>query len=464
MNSIDIRGRDLAGWRSALDSGEVTSRMLTQACLDQINHYDQRIRAFTNVFSDSAFADADAADARRSHGKSLGILDGIPIGIKDNIEIAGRVVTAGMLTRVKKLSEKNAFVIDRLGRAGAVVLGTLNMHEAALGATTENPVYGRTYNPHRQGFTPGGSSGGSAAAVAAGFCVIALGTDTLGSVRIPAAYCGVSGIKPTNGLVSLSGVVPLSWTLDTVGLIAASVRDLGLSLELIAGFDAGCAQSQLSPSNHRLDPGPQPEIGGLKLGRLVTVEKYEIEAGVLAKYDEALARLADSGAEIMDITLPKHDFSRIRRCGLIVVEAEGAVIHSQSLEDEPSQLSDSLLAFLEYGRKLSATKLVEAQREIARVVELTSAAFSKVNAVLLPTTPQVAFDFDDPVPRSQADFTALANLTNRPAVSVPIGFSDADMPVGMQVLGHSWFDHEVLQVGAAYQELVKHDMAVKNMR
>ena len=237
MKKINVLDRFLFEWVELLNNGKVTSFQIVESCLDRINKYDHKIKSFTKVFSEEALESSSQSDHRRSKGKQLSILDGIPYASKENIEIENKVAAAGMLSRKGVISKINSKAIDLLNKAGAINLGHLNMHEAALGSTNENPLHGKTYNPHMEGFTPGGSSGGSGAAVASGFSLFSLGTDTLGSIRIPAAYCGVSGMKPSKGLVSLSGVVPLCSSFDTLGPLARSSKDLSMILDLLICFE-----------------------------------------------------------------------------------------------------------------------------------------------------------------------------------------------------------------------------------
>lgn len=459
MAALDLFSRDLAGWSAALAANETSAADLTEACLARIACHDDMLKVMTTLTADRARQDAAASDQRRADGKSLGPLDGIPVALKDNIDLAGTPATAGMASRAHLVSDSDAVVTTRLREAGAVILGKVNMHEAALGATNDNPLYGRTFNPHRAGHTPGGSSGGSGAAVAAGFCLAALGTDTLGSVRIPAAYCGVSGIKPTRGLVSPRGVVPLSWTFDHVGPLAPSVRDLGLLMNVVAGFDPSCAESVAPPEPQlNFDPGDPKRLSGVRLGRLDGLEEAGIVPEIADAFGRAVAVLADLGAEIVPVRLDGHDYGRLRRAGLIISEVEGAVVHADDLADRPEQLSDEFRAMLTYGASLPATRLVQAQRDIAAACVRVRTAFADLDTLVMPTALQTAFDFGTPVPDNQADLTALANLTDRPAVSVPMGFSSDKLPMGLQFLGIPFGEAAILRYARTYELAAGHDM------
>lgn len=458
MAGLDIDAHDLVGWARRLHAGETTAVDLTEACLARIAAHDARLNVFTTLTADAARIAAAESDRRRKAGTAHGLLDGIPVALKDNIDLAGTSATAGMASRKGVMSDSDAFVTQRLRAAGAVILGKVNMHEAALGATNESPLYGRTYNPHRAGFTPGGSSGGSGAAVAAGFCLVALGTDTLGSVRIPAAYCGVAGIKATRGLVSPRGVVPLSWTFDHVGPLARSVRDLGVLLDVIAGPDPDCAESVSAPAVTGYDPGEATRLTGVRLGRLTDLNAAGVEPGVETAFTAALDVLTGLGAEIVPVSFEGYDYGRMRRAGLIIVEAEGAIAHADDLAARPDQLSDEFRAMIAFGAGLPATKLVKAQRDIAAASLLVARAFDGLDALVLPTAPQTAFDFADGVPANQADFTSIANLTDRPAVSVPMGFAPNGLPLGLQFLGRRFGEAALLRFARAYELAADHDM------
>ncbi|MEE9251557.1 MAG: amidase [Alphaproteobacteria bacterium] len=440
---------DISTLAGALAAGDVTARAHTEATVARIEAHNGALNAFTTVTKDEALAAADESDERRARGKVRGPLDGVPVALKENIDLAGVPTTAGMETRRHAVAEADAVVTARLRAAGAVLLGKLNMEAGAMGAVTNNPHYGATYNPYRAGFTPGGSSGGSGAAVAAGLCVVALGTDTLGSVRIPASYCGVTGLKPSTGLVSTRGVVPLSWRFDHVGPLARSARDLGIMLDALAGYDPESAEAKEAPAAD-YDPGDAPEAGGVTLGRLVD-HGVEVAPDIVAAFDTACAVLSDLGCTIEDVALPDHDTSRLRRAGLLITVSEGAVAHADDLENRAGELSPKFRSALDYGRKAGAADYVDAERRIAELVVKARHLFQGIDVLLTPTTPQTAFSFEDEVPVTQADFTALANLTGAPAVSVPMGLSGAGLPMGLQFTGKPLADATVLRMARVYE-------------
>src|SRR5271170_6107307 len=234
----------IARLTSLIDQGALDPVALTRTCLERAENVGRPLNAFILLCRDAALGEAEAAAQRARAHRRRGPLDGMPIAIKDNIDVAGLPTSNGFGGAPWRMPTADAEVVRRLRAAGAVILGKLNMHEGALGATNDNPHWGRAINPHRAGFTPGGSSGGSGVAVAAGMCAAAPGTDTGGSVRLPAAYCGVVGLKPSYGMVSTRGVVPLSYTLDHVGPLTRTVEDAALMLRAMAGFDPACPDSR----------------------------------------------------------------------------------------------------------------------------------------------------------------------------------------------------------------------------
>lgn len=360
---------------------------------------------------------------------------------KSNIAVAGLPWTAGCEAYRDRIAQHDAEVITRIRASGGTVLGTVNMHEGALGATTDNEAYGRTQNPWQAGLTPGGSSGGSGAAVAAGLCEIALGTDTMGSVRIPAAYCGVQGHKPTSEIVPEVGVIPLSTTLDHVGPLARDVETLWQAMHVIAGWGEA-------------NPIVPASLLGLRVGIWDGAGEVTATRAVTAGFSAAASRLVASGAALQVITPPRYEYSKSRRAGLVVSEVEGAKEHGITADGpRPPGLSDTFFGLLHWGARQSVEKVEAAYAHIRDIHHAAPKVWEDVDFVIAPTAPQQAFSFDAEVPANQADFTAWADFARLPATAVFTGLSDHGLPLSMQVIGPEGRDRETLQVAAALEAL-----------
>ncbi len=348
----------------------------------------------------NAFVDWD----RRETG-GAGPLAGATIGIKSNIAVKGLPWTAGMGTRRNVIADHDAAVVVRLRAAGAIILGSLNMHEAALGATTDNAFYGRTQNPHRHGYTPGGSSGGSGAAVAAGLCDVALGTDTLGSVRIPAAYCGIWGLKPTLGAISDAGLVHLGTAFDCIGPLARDLETLARVWAVMAPGDAN----------------GEPFASMLTLA---DIDQVLIQPGVAAGYERVLAAIG-LPRQAMSLGDP---LSAIRMAGLVDSVNELAAYLGN---DRAGPLVSDELKFV----MNAVGALPPAPSVIARTRAALIAALGDDAVLVTPTAPQSAFPHGERAPVTQADFTSIASVAGLPALAVPAGVDAGHLPVSVQLVG-----------------------------
>lgn len=438
--------RDHTALAADLASGAATSVGLVEAALARIAAQDADIRAFISVVPEAARQDAALSDARRAAGQTLGPLDGVPFAVKDNIAVRGVPTTCGTLAFPDPASA-DATVVARLRRAGAVLVGTLNMHEGALGATTDNPFWGRCRNPLDPNRTPGGSSGGSAAAIAAGMVPFTLGTDTMGSVRIPAAYCGLWGLKPSRGRISVAGLVHLSWTLDTIGPLARSARDLGVLFDVLAGHDPADATSQMAQ-----EAAPNPsDLRGLRFGLPDIAALASCEPQVLAAFAEMTQALQDAGAVLIPVTIADWNPTELRRAGLLVSEVEGAATLGTAV-DGPG-LSDGFRAMLDYGRRAPAIKLALAYRHFHQISCAFNAVMQGLDGLILPTAPQLAFDHGGAVPVNQADFTALANVCGAPALTVPVALPGSGLPAAVQIIAPIGQDRRLIAIASMMQQL-----------
>lgn len=432
----DLLAQDLSTQAALLAQGQLSARELIDAQLTAIAAAQPALNAFIACDPERSLADAQASDAhRRSHGARA--LEGLPIAIKDNIDVAGWRTTAGMATRKQAApAADDAPAVARLRAAGAVIVGKLNLNEAALGADNDNPHFGRCINPHRAGFTPGGSSGGSGAAVAAGLCAAALGSDSMGSVRIPASYCGVVGLKPTYGLISPRGSVVVSRRLDHLGPLTRSVRDLGVLLEVLAGFDPQCAQARALEL-------AAAETGALRIG-IADVGALRVEPAVAAAFAAAQPVFERLGHRWIALTPALPNVGPFRRAGLLLCEAEMLIEHADDWQRRRALFSPALAALLDYGAGKSAAELIAAERRLDDAALLVRDWFTQCDVIALPTTAQAAFAFGEPVPANQADLTCLANIAGVPALSLPLPVAAGELPIGLQLWGRRGAERSVL--------------------
>jgi len=432
---------DFAATARALASGETTAEALASGILDRIGAENSRSHIFISTAAEMALEAARRSDERRLAGALLGPLDGMPIAVKDNIAVAGLPKTDGTFYFRDRIAAQDAGCVARLRAAGAVIIGTLNMHEGALGATTDNPFWGQCQNPLADGFTPGGSSGGSGAAVAAGLVPVSLGTDTMGSVRIPAAYCGVWGLKPTRGLVPTTGLSLLSWTLDSIGPLASSAEGLRITIAAMAGFDREDASSLPTPPDWQDEPSTSRK---LTLGIPAYQTLADCEPAVASAFESLLDRLDREGIILHPLKIDGWRPGEARRAGLLVCEAEAGMLLADDLDSGRDGFSDDFRSMLSYGRAARAEKLAGAYRRLMALGHQCRLALNEVDAILMPTAPQRAFAHGKPAPANQADFTALANISGCPAVAFPLPALDGGLPASAQLMGAPWTEMKLL--------------------
>ncbi|MEQ8735747.1 MAG: amidase [Rhodospirillaceae bacterium] len=452
--ATDFIALGIAGLSRALESGDTTAMAATDFYLGQIAAQNETLNAFITVMTDAARQAALASDKRRANGKSLGPLDGIPIALKDNIDVAGVPTTGGIEAYRTRTADEDADVVRRLRDGGAVILGKLNMHEGAHGATTANEVYGFCQNPHKIGYTPGGSSGGSGAALAAGLCAGALGTDTLGSVRIPASFCGVAGLKATYGLISARGVMPLAYALDHVGPMARSCHDLTILLTAMAGFDANDPAGRHGPTTFATALDEPTSLTGLRIGYFSDLNKVSgdvVDPAVSVAYAKSIDRARNLGADMVSVRWDGYEPASLRSKALLLIEADLANTHADGLAQNPDGFSDTFRAGIAFGASQSAPKLAKALRLIEEVRPVARRMFSEVQALITPTTPVTAFSFDADMPKTITTFTAFANYAGCPALSVPVGKTEDGLPLGVQVVTPKREEATALRIGAALE-------------
>jgi aspartyl-tRNA(Asn)/glutamyl-tRNA(Gln) amidotransferase subunit A len=440
------------GLASRIRSGEIRSLEATEACLERVERLDGRLRSFVTVSADLARERARGADEAMERGETLGPLHGVPVAVKDNVDTAGVRTTAGSAFFAERVPGRDAEVARRLRQAGAVLLGKLALHEFAYGATSQNPHHGRCRNPWDLNRIPGGSSGGPGAAVAAGLCAAALGTDTGGSVRIPAALNGVTGLRPTTGRVSNRGVFPITWTFDTVGPLARSVEDVALLLSVIAGHDEDDPRSVDWPVDD-LCVALEQGLEGLRVGVPRSFFFDDVDHEVAARVREAAEALADGGARVGEVELPDAD--RAVEATTRMIWAEAYAIHRERLEEHPELFGEDVRRRLRLGADVSGSDYAayrEWARKWRRSLELV---FRRVDLILTPATETTAPCADDSetisTTRRLTRLTYAWTLAGLPALSLPCGFDGAGLPVGLQLAAAPFREAMLVRAGAAYQ-------------
>ena len=438
---------------AAIASGALSSVAVTERFLERIAAHDEKLHAFVTVYADDARLAAEAADKAIRSGHSVGPLHGVPIALKDIIDMEGRVTTGGSLPWKGRVSPTTATLASRLIAAGMIVIGKTHTVEFAMGGWGTNQHMGTPWNPwdaetHR---TPGGSSAGSGVSVAAGLAPCAIGTDTGGSVRLPAAWCGLVGLKTTIGRVSTHGVLPLASTLDTPGPMTRTVEDAALIYNAIQGPDPLDAHTKGVPFE---DPTPSMRRGvkGLRFAKMGARERDGVDAEVLAAYDASLETLSGLGAEIVDVDLP----GRFTGLGVItgkIIGAEGYLFVGDRVDDLDLKIDEDVRPRIWIGRDMTAREYLETLRDREAIKLAYDEALANIDAYLTPTTstPAVALvDVDQN--ETPATFTRVVNLLDRCALSIPNGFTAGGLPISLQIMCGAYDEAMALRIGWAYEQ------------
>jgi aspartyl-tRNA(Asn)/glutamyl-tRNA(Gln) amidotransferase subunit A len=416
--------------------------------LARITQMNPTLNAFITVFEGEAMEQARALDAELREGRSRGPLHGRTISVKDLIDVKGFPTTAASRVRDGHVAHADASLVTRLRDAGAVLIGKTNLHEFALGTTSDESAFGPVHNPHDPSRSPGGSSGGSGAAVAAGLGWASIGSDTGGSIRIPASACGVVGLKPTFGEISLVGVVPLSVSLDHVGPLAQTVSDAW------AIYDALIAIPRPSPAPRAIETVRIGTLGGYFLDKL--------DSGVRASFTEALGRLQQAGASIVEVDLARIPDMQTTYVNVALPEAYA--FHAEALTRIPGAFSDSVRGRLEMGGRISLEDYVQAQGDRAFMRDAVDRALSACDVLVLPTLPippqmigateAIIDGRAEPLRPLTLRLTQLFNLTGHPAISLPCGETPDNLPCGFQIVGRRQHTPELLQVALSCEAIV----------
>ena len=446
---MDTASLTLTQARAALAQGDFSPQSLSEACLRQIERLNPTINAFITIIRPER---SRKAAQSTSSPKGKGILAGLPLAVKDLYETAGIRTTVGTKFFANYVPNEDAVTVKRLKEAGAVILGKTNTHEIALGVTNVNAAFGNCHNPWDTTRITGGSSGGSAAAVASGMVLAALGTDTGGSIRIPASLCGVVGLKPTYGRISLRGIIPLSWNLDHAGPLTKSARDAALLLQVLAGYDEEDPASADVPVDDYLtdiDEGVQGWRIAMAVGDYIEASDPDVLAAVRAAA-EVFRRL---GAQVEEVELPWLRDAAL--ANTVITQADGAAYHRERLNEHPDWFGADVRQRLETGAAYTSGEYALARRKQAEVRRRGELFFQNHDALLLPSTPISAplIEGSDALEQARrlTRFTAPFNASGLPALSMPCGFTSSGMPIGLQIVGAHWAEAKVLRAAQAYE-------------
>ena len=441
-----------------LEKKEVSPVELTQAILDHADATEGKINAYMEIYHEDAINDAKKAEEEIVNGNYRGMYHGIPMGLKDNIYFKDKVTTMSSKIHKDFVSDYDATVVKKLRDAGVIFTGKVSMHEYAWGITNNNPHYGPVRNPWNLEKIPGGSSGGSGAAVAVGSSVASLGTDTAGSIRIPSSANGIVGLKQTFGRVSKYGVYPLAWSLDHVGPMTKTVKDAAGLLQIIAGFDPNDPTTVDVPVDDYLG-----KITGDVKGLVIGVEEdyyfREVDSEIEKLVRAGIQKLVDLGAEVREVKIPTLKYAEWAE--LVTSLSEASAIHHSDMLTRPDDFGNDIRMLFELGEIPSAVDYLQAQQVRRQLKHDFKKAFEQVDILAMPTLPilpnDIGDDFAD-INGKKVDlidniirFMGPGNLTGLPALSVPCGFSQG-LPVGMQLMGPAFGEAKILNAGYAFEQ------------
>lgn len=447
-----------------LQSKAISPVELVRECLQRIEKTEPLLNAFISVLDESSLQAAAQAEREIMQGRYRGPLHGIPYSAKDLYMTRGVRTTAGSAILADKVPDVNAAVVERMEAAGAILVGKNNLHEFAYGTTSENDHFGPCHNPWNPHMVTGGSSGGSAASVAAASSVFSLGTDTGGSIRIPASFCGVVGIKPTYGRVSKQGIIPLSWSMDHSGPLAQSVWDAAAVLNVMAGYDAEDAGSADVPTEDYttgLEEHNFFDVKGLVVGICPQYYAGLLQTEVEQAFRQVIRWFETNGAKVKELSHPNREAFSV---GSIITMSEAYAYHEQNLETCGEKYGPSIRYRLEKGQYIPASAYVNAQRLRQKDRQIWAAIYKEIDVFLSPTVIMTAFPIGEKTvmfgsdavdPRVNAVLmylTSLGDFNGHPVMSLPCGFTGGGLPIGFQIQGEPFAETKVFQVAYAYEQ------------
>jgi len=462
MSMIDVA--------NAIRDRKISSREATQSCLDRVAKWQPHLNAYMAIETEEALAAADAADAALAKGRIAGPLHGVPMAHKDMYYETGKVTTCGSKIRRDFVPTTTSTALQRLKDAGTVRLGSLQMVEFAYGPTGHNPHYGAVRNPWNVDHITGGSSSGSGSAVGARLTFAALGSDTGGSIRMPAHFCGVTGFKTTVGLISRAGAMPLSQSLDTVGPLAQTVEDCALLVGLMAGADPADPTTSTRPVPDYM-AATTGSLKGIKIGVPTAFYVDDLDADVARALDETIATLKKEGAEIVKVELP--DQRQLSAACQLVLACEAAAFHKRWLIERPQDYGAQVLMRLQNGLSIPAVSYLEAMRWRGAALAAHLAAVTGIDAVIAPVAPMPAVTIAESDIGNSHDaeaviqritrFTRPINYLGLPSLSIPAGFTGKGLPVGMQLIGRPFDEAGLTRIGAAFQRATDYHQQVPKL-
>lgn len=458
MLSKELAAKPVEELAPLIENQSLSPVELTEAILDQAEATQGEINAYMEVYREEALVDAKNAEADIASGNYKGMYHGIPMGIKDNVYFKDKVSTMSSKIHKDFVSDHDATVITKLREAGVVFTGKVSMHEYAWGITNNNPHYGAVKNPWNVEKIPGGSSGGSGAAVAVGSSVASLGTDTAGSIRIPSSACGIVGLKQTHGRVSKYGVYPLAWSLDHVGPMTKTVKDAAGLLQIISGYDKNDPTSVDVP----VDDYVGKITGDVKDLVIGVNEEYffnEVDSEIEKLVRAGIEALVAQGAKVKEVKIPALKYAEWAE--LVTSLSEASAIHHSDLQTRPDDFGNDIRMLFELGELPSAVDYLQAQQVRRQLKQDFQQAFAEVDILMMPTLPVLPNDIGDDwadLNGKKVDlidniirFTGPGNLTGLPALSVPCGFSQG-LPVGLQFMGPAFGEAAILNAGYAFEQ------------
>jgi len=460
MGAISLEKETIASLGAQIARQEISPVDLTKACLERTEAHEGKIKAFITICAKEALEDARRAEAEIRAGRYRGPLHGIPISLKDLVGTQGIRTTAGSKILADWIPQADATIVNKFKQAGAVILGKTNLHEFAYGPTGVNPHYGTAQNPWGPGRIPGGSSSGSGASVAHSLCPGSIGTDSGGSIRIPASLMGIVGLKPTYGLVSLKGIVPLSWSLDHAGPMTKTVADSALLLQAIAGHDPkdpSSAKRSVPDYDRALQGSPK----GLRIGLIKEYFDPPLEGGIPEAVQGFAKRLQSLGMQVEEVSLPQLKHASV--VSFLIMASESMTYHRPYMKDRAADYGEDVRIRLALGQFILATQYLQAQRVRRLLYRHIQEALERFDLLLSPTLPITAPKIEErkisfggksvDVRPVLTRFTRAFNVTGHPALSLPGGLSPSGLPIGVQLVGRPFAEETLLCLGHAYEQV-----------